>query len=100
MQGGWRNMGRCRLALEASGYRPITVLPQITAPVLYAAATKDTLCPIDGVKAAVEVTPNAQLVTVDTNHFQVYSGEALKYLSRKYVAFFRQAAGLPAEVES
>jgi pimeloyl-ACP methyl ester carboxylesterase len=73
------------------------MLPQITAPVMYAAATKDTLCPIDGVKTAVAATPNAQLVTVDTNHFQVYSGQALEYLSGKYVAFFRQAAGLPAE---
>lgn len=65
---------------------------------LFAAATKDQLCPLDGVKAAVAVTPNAQLVTVDTNHFQVYSGEALEYLSEKYVEFFRRAAGLPAEV--
>uniref|UniRef100_A0A383W7U6 Serine aminopeptidase S33 domain-containing protein n=1 Tax=Tetradesmus obliquus TaxID=3088 RepID=A0A383W7U6_TETOB len=97
-QGGWRNLGRCRLALEASAYRPIALLPQITAPVLFAAATKDQLCPLDGVKAAVAVTPNAQLVTVDTNHFQVYSGEALEYLSEKYVEFFRQAAGLPAQV--
>jgi pimeloyl-ACP methyl ester carboxylesterase len=100
LQGGWRNMGRCRLALEASAYRPITLVPQITAPVMYAAATKDQLCPLDGVKAAVAATPNAQLVTVDTNHFQVYSGGALEYLSAKYVEFFRQAAGLPAEVET
>eukprot|EP00882_Tetradesmus_deserticola_P005190 GHRQ01005467.1.p2 GENE.GHRQ01005467.1~~GHRQ01005467.1.p2 ORF type:complete len:151 (+),score=61.01 GHRQ01005467.1:1279-1731(+) len=96
-QGGWRNLARCRLALEVSAYRPITSVPHITAPVLYAAATRDTLCPLDGVKAAVAATPNAQLVTVDASHFHVYSGEPFQYLAGKYVEFFRQAAGLPAE---
>lgn len=100
LQGGWRNMARCKLALEVSSYRPITLIPSIKAPVLYAAATNDNLCPIDGVKAALNVTPNGQLVTVDTNHFQVYSGEALEYLSGKYAEFFRTAAGLPAQMKA
>lgn len=90
-------MGRCRLALEVSSYRPILLAPHITAPVLYAAATQDSLCPLDGVKAAAAATPNATLITVDTNHFAVYSGEALEFLSGKYVEFFRLAAGLPVQ---
>eukprot|EP00878_Enallax_costatus_P013914 GHUV01014551.1.p1 GENE.GHUV01014551.1~~GHUV01014551.1.p1 ORF type:complete len:127 (+),score=37.91 GHUV01014551.1:615-995(+) len=98
-QGGWRNMGRCKLALEVSGYRPITLLPKVKVPVLFAAATKDDLCPIEGVKAALNVTPNGQLVTVDTRHFQVYSGEPFEYLTGKYTEFFRSAAGLPAQMK-
>lgn len=93
-------MARCKLALEVSSYRPITLVPKIKAPVLYAAATKDNLCPLAGVQAAVDVTPNGQLTTVDTNHFQVYGGDALEYLTQKYAEFFRTAAGLPARMKA
>lgn len=93
-------MGRCKLALEVSSYRPIALLPKIKVPVLYAAATKDDLCPIAGVKAALQVTPNGQMVTVDSKHFQVYSGEPFDYLIGKYTEFLRTAAGLPAHMKS
>eukprot|EP00879_Flechtneria_rotunda_P024322 GHRR01025778.1.p1 GENE.GHRR01025778.1~~GHRR01025778.1.p1 ORF type:complete len:296 (+),score=103.70 GHRR01025778.1:683-1570(+) len=95
-QGGWRNMARCKLALEVGNYRPINFVPQITAPVLYIAATKDKLCPVDEVQAAANITANGQLVAVDKSHFQVYSGDALEYLLDKQVYFLRTAAGLPA----
>lgn len=93
-------MARCRLALEVSSYRPITVLPKIKAPVLYAAATKDHLCPLAEVEAALNATPNGQLITVDTHHFQVYMGEPFEFLTGKYTEFYRAAAGLPKHMKT
>ncbi|KAF8059405.1 aidA [Scenedesmus sp. PABB004] len=94
-QGGWRNMARCRLALEVSRYRPVAAVPRVTARVLYATADGDRLCPAGDVAAALAATPRGELVTVQGNHFDVYSGRQFEELSARQAAFFREAAGLP-----
>jgi uncharacterized protein len=73
-QGGWRNLARAALALEASSYRPIASVSNITAPVFYVTATKDGLCPQEVIAAAVAATPAARQLVMDCTHFDVYRG--------------------------
>lgn len=92
-QGGWRNAVRAIIALE-SLYRPIRHIPNIRAPLLYLAATNDTLIPLESVTKAVRATPDGQLYTVKSSHFGVYSGVPFPYLVQHTIAFLREKNGM------
>lgn len=99
LQGGWRNVVRARIALEAL-YRPIKHIPNIKVPVLYLAATNDTIVPLTPIIAALNQTRNGQMYTVKTGHFQVYSGLPFPYLVQQTVGFLRDANGMKRLVMS
>jgi dienelactone hydrolase len=81
------------IALE-SLYRPIRHIPNIRAPVLYLAATNDTLIPLESVTKAVRATPDGQLYTVKSSHFGVYSGVPFPYLVQHTIGFLREKNGM------
>ncbi|KAI8472280.1 MAG: alpha/beta-hydrolase [Monoraphidium minutum] len=89
-QGGWRNQARAVFALEASSYRPIASVANITAPVLYVTATKDALCPQDVIARAVQATRNAVQLVMDCTHFDVYRGAELEEVAAEEERFLLQ----------
>jgi dienelactone hydrolase len=92
-------MVRARIALE-SLYRPIRHIPNIRVPVLYLAATNDTILPLKQVTAALNKTPDGQMYTVKTGHFSVYSGLPFPYLVQHTVGFLRDANGMERMIMS
>lgn len=86
-------MVRARIALE-SLYRPIRHIPNIRVPVLYLAATNDTILPLQQVTAALNKTPDGRMYTVKAGHFSVYSGLPFPYLVQHAVGFLRDTNGM------
>ncbi|KAG2492508.1 hypothetical protein HYH03_009173 [Edaphochlamys debaryana] len=61
-QGGWRNLATARMVgwgdgglLGAAAYNPLSVCPRVACPALVVAGTRDTVCPPELARKAVEV---------------------------------------------
>ena len=65
MQGGWQNRILARLSNEMSRYNPIHYVPQVKAPVLMVATTRDALCSIHLARRAASLNPLVKLVEKD-----------------------------------
>ena len=74
--GGWNNLTPARTLAMMSLYNPINAVPNINIPILFLAASNDTLCPASIVeKAASKATHlSSKLVIMDASHFDIYSG--------------------------
>jgi dienelactone hydrolase len=88
-------MATARFVLEARTYRPILSIPKITGPVLFIAATTDKLCPKEKVEAAAALAKHGELMSVDCNHFEIYSGATFDLVIQRQIAFVKKVAGLP-----
>lgn len=95
LQGGWENLARATLTWDFAVHRysPIKYVPKVTAPVLFIAATNDTLCAFESVQKAVQIAPNAQLMARDCTHFELYRNH-FEGVIHDQVNFFRQHLGL------
>jgi pimeloyl-ACP methyl ester carboxylesterase len=62
----------------------------IKAPVLFMGANKDSLCPMDVIKRAVALTPNAELYAVDCDHFELFTPQHMPGLQHKQLEFLLQ----------
>ncbi len=49
-----------RFTLASAGYRPVTALPNVVAPLLLLAAERDELCPAPPIRAAAEAARAAR----------------------------------------
>lgn len=85
--GGWRNLAPARTLAFMSLYSPKTEVPTIKVPILFVAATQDSLCPIEFVRQAAETAPLGKLLEVNTTHFDLYRGENFERISTEMVAF-------------
>ncbi len=65
VQGGWQNRILARLSNEMSRYNPIHYVPQVKAPVLMVATTRDALCSIHLARRAASLNPLVKLVEKD-----------------------------------
>jgi pimeloyl-ACP methyl ester carboxylesterase len=76
--GGWRNLAPARTLAVMSMYSPIQDVPLISEeiPILFVGAKQDALCPVELVREAARISNNAQLLEVDSTHFDVYAGDA------------------------
>lgn len=88
------------VGLEGATYRPVTHVHNIRAPVLYLAATNDSIVPLEMVQKALKQTPDGQLFTVKASHFQIYSGVPFPYLVQHMVGFLREKNGMKRIVMS
>lgn len=97
-QGGWQNMARAAYAAEHFFFKtsPIKHVHKIQAPVLYAGANKDTLCPMDVIHRAVKLTPNAELYAADCDHFELFTPQHMPGLQAKQLEFLLKHVGLDA----
>lgn len=85
--GGWRNLAPARMLAFMSLYSPKIEVPAIQVPVLFVAATQDSLCPIEFVRDAAAAAPKGELVEVNTTHFDLYQGENFDKITSEMVAF-------------
>eukprot|EP00878_Enallax_costatus_P042623 GHUV01050046.1.p1 GENE.GHUV01050046.1~~GHUV01050046.1.p1 ORF type:complete len:359 (+),score=112.34 GHUV01050046.1:566-1642(+) len=97
-QGGWKNMARAAYAAEHFFFKtsPIKHVHNIAAPVLYAGANKDTLCPMDVIHRAVALTPQAELYAADCDHFELFTPQHMPGLQAKQLEFLLKHVGLAA----
>lgn len=98
LQGGWKNMARAAYAAEHAFFKtsPIEHVHKIAAPVLYAGANKDTMCPMEVIRRAVTLTPKAELYAADCDHFELFSPEHMHGLQAKQVDFLLKHVGVDA----
>ena len=75
--GGWKNLTPARTLAMMSLYNPINAVPKVKVPILFLAASNDTLCPAEIVEKAASkaVHSESRLVTLDASHFDIYSGD-------------------------
>lgn len=78
---------------------PIKHVHAIKAPVLFAGANKDTLCPMDVIKKAAALTPNAELYAADCDHFELFTPQHMPGLQAKQLEFLLKHVGLPSAEE-
>jgi pimeloyl-ACP methyl ester carboxylesterase len=95
LQGGWKNLARAAYSAEHALFKtsPIKHVHSITAPVLYMGANKDTLCPMDIIKRAVSLTPNAELYAADCDHFELFTPQHMPGLQQRQLQFLLQHVG-------
>ena len=89
-------MATARFVLEARLYRPFLSIPKITAPVLFIAASTDKLCPKEKVEAAAAMAKHAELMSVDCNHFEIYTGDTFDRVVERQIGFVKKVAGIAA----
>lgn len=75
-------------------YSPIQRVKEIPCPILFVAATEDVLCPVDQVHKAVGLAQNAQLLSRECTHFELYRGALFEGLIGEQTKFFQQHTGL------
>jgi len=96
--GGWLNKAPARLALLIGSYSPIDSVAYVEAPILFVAASEDTLCPASLVAAAHRecgyggrnVTGACELLTVDCGHFGLYAGSPFNEAAGAMLKFFKK----------
>ncbi len=88
-------MARASLVLEAARYSPVLSVPQITAPVLFIGASKDTLCPPALVQQAAGLAPHGRVFMLDVTHFELYRGTALGMVLEQQIEHLQQHLGVP-----
>ncbi|WIA41911.1 hypothetical protein OEZ86_009227 [Tetradesmus obliquus] len=101
-QGGWKNLARAAYSAEHALFKtsPIKHVHAITAPVLYMGADKDTLCPMDIIKRAVALTPNAELYAADCDHFELFTPQHMPGLQQRQLQFLLQHVGQRKEANA
>ena len=70
----WRNACPARAVFTTSFYRPIRHAPRVRCPVLLVMARRDEVIPSWSVKKEQARLPNAQLVALNSKHFDPYKG--------------------------
>ncbi len=81
---GWENKMASRAFIKASLYSPISRAKQVKAPTLVMAGKYDSLIPVDAVRKMASRLPKGELVVMDCNHFEPYTGELFeKFVSRQ-----------------
>lgn len=71
----WENKMASRAFMKISMYSPISKAKKVKAPSLVMAGRYDSLIPLDAVKKLAEKIPAGELIVVDCNHFEPYTGE-------------------------
>jgi pimeloyl-ACP methyl ester carboxylesterase len=87
--GGWKNLAPARTLAVMSFYNPISDVPDIRIPILFIAASNDTLCPASIVAKAASkaMHVSSRLVTIDASHFDMYNGDNAKLAVNHMISF-------------
>jgi len=87
--GSWKNLAPARTMAKLSLYNPITCVKDITVPILFIAATHDHLCPIEHVRAALDLKMDnlSRLLEINSSHFGLYQGDNFQTILTSMVAF-------------
>jgi dienelactone hydrolase len=74
----WPNLVAPALLLDADEYRPIKVAEEVTCPTLFVLAGGDIYVPNKATHKTAERMADAEIVTIDAVHFEIYKGEAFE----------------------
>lgn len=74
----WENKMASRAFIKISTYSPLSKAKKVAAPSLVMAARNDSLIPLDAVKKLAKKLLNSELVVVDCNHFEPYTGDCFE----------------------
>lgn len=85
--GGWENRAPARTLAYMSAYSPVQDVPTVQAPILFVTATQDALCPAESVRVAYFLAPRAQLLELNTTHFDLYTGANFEHICAEMVKF-------------
>ncbi|RJP78050.1 MAG: alpha/beta fold hydrolase [Desulfobacteraceae bacterium] len=83
----WENKMASRAFIKASLYSPISRAKQVKAPTLVMAGKYDSLIPVDAVRKMAGRLPKGELVVMDCNHFEPYTGELFEQFVARQSAF-------------
>ena len=83
----WENKIASRAFLKMALYSPIRKAGKVDAPVLVMAGRYDSLIPLDAVVAMCEKLPKGELIVMDCNHFDPYSGSFFEQFSEAQGSF-------------
>jgi uncharacterized protein len=83
----WKNKLASRLFIKLAFYNPFGKAKRIQAPVLIMAGAHDSLIPLKDTKKYAGKLPHGELVVMDCNHFEPYTGESFLKLIDKQVEF-------------
>jgi pimeloyl-ACP methyl ester carboxylesterase len=86
----WRNEVAARSMLETLGYRPVLSAHKVGCPALFIASRQDAFISYKSVEKTASRMARAELVTVDMDHFEVYTGEPLERLSSMMADFLEK----------
>ncbi|ETO17372.1 alpha/beta hydrolase fold protein [Reticulomyxa filosa] len=88
----WKNGALIRPLFDVLTYRPVASVEKISpnTKVLYIAAKKDKLCPMERVQYALKKTPHAEMALLDCGHFDVYAGESFEQNIRAQLHFLEK----------
>jgi pimeloyl-ACP methyl ester carboxylesterase len=86
----WENRVPARIALQIPFYSPSRSAHRVQCPALVIAGRNDSLIPVDAVRAMAGKMHRGELIEMDCNHFEPYTGNhfernialQLKFLSR------------------
>ncbi len=87
----WQNGVPARVLMTIGFYRPIQTVNRIKVPVLVVTGSHDDITPEKIALKAVAKIPNAEHISLDSDHFQVYGGgTAFKNNITSQISFLRK----------
>jgi fermentation-respiration switch protein FrsA (DUF1100 family) len=92
----WVNAIPARSLLRGGNYRPIQGAHRIACPALILYGKRDAGIPEPAVQETARRIPQAELVALDADHFEVYTGPVADEMSRREADFFARSLGLVA----
>jgi fermentation-respiration switch protein FrsA (DUF1100 family) len=93
----WRNEFTPRVMLRVGSYRPYSKLARVRCPVLVCVCTRDQTTPPEPAARAAERSPNADLVSYELGHFDIYVGAGFERAASDQTEFLvRNLLGAPA----
>lgn len=86
----WENKLTSRIFIKILFYNPTCKAKRIKAPALIMAGAHDSLVPLRAIKRCAAKIPRGELVVMDCNHFEPYTGDTfLKFIDRQ-IAFLEE----------
>lgn len=86
----WENKMAARVFLTLPRYSPLRCAHNVKAPTLVMAGKQDTIIPFKAVEKMAARLPRGELVVMECNHFEPYTGEMFERFVRKQAEFLAQ----------
>lgn len=98
-RGGWENKMLARMLADFDRFVPIDRIEEIKAPILFVAATRDDLVPVESVEEAARraAHPQSRCVKLDCPHFAVYLPPFFNENITTQVAFLQEISVPPTD---
>ena len=86
----WENKVRAQIFLEISRYNPVRYAHKLTMPTLVVSGQNDTVIPEQDIRKAAMKMPNSEYFMLNSNHFEMCSGEVFEQNIALQLRFLRK----------